>query len=72
MGHKFEKFCKSPENIENYEKAKADNFKGWDCHHRLETHNSDGKRCQKSIVEKTLKVIKENQAQIKENIYLQK
>ena len=44
MGHKFEKFCKSPENIENYEKAKADNFKGWDCHHRLETHNSDGKR----------------------------
>ena len=40
----FEKFCKSPENIENYEKAKADNFKGWDCHHRLETHNSDGKR----------------------------
>ena len=31
MGHKFEKFCKSPENIENYEKAKADNFKGWDC-----------------------------------------
>ena len=44
MGHKFEKFCKSPENIENYEKAKAGNFKGWDCHHRLETHNSDGKR----------------------------
>lgn len=24
--------------IENYEKAKADNFKGWDCHHRLELH----------------------------------
>ena len=44
MGHKFEKFCKSPENIENYDKALADNFKGWDCHHRLETHNSDGKR----------------------------
>ena len=44
MRHKFEKFCKSPENIENYEKAKADNFKGWDCHHRLETHNSYGER----------------------------
>ena len=28
MRHKFEKFCKSPENIENYEKAKADSFKG--------------------------------------------
>ena len=44
MKHKFEKFCKSPENIENYEKAKADNFKGWDCHHRLQTWTSDGKR----------------------------
>ena len=44
MGHKFEKFCKSPENIENYEKALADNFKGWDCHHRLQTWTSDGKR----------------------------
>ena len=26
------------ELIENYEKAKADNFIGWDCHHRLELH----------------------------------
>lgn len=31
-------------NVENYEKAKADDFKGWICHHRLETHNSDGER----------------------------
>ena len=37
-------YCKDYENIENYEKAKADNFKGWNCHHRLETHNSDGER----------------------------
>ena len=37
-------FCKEPEKIENYEKAKADNFKGWRCHHRLETHTSDGER----------------------------
>ena len=44
MKHKFEKYCKNCTNIENYEKAKADNFKGWDCHHRLETHNSDGER----------------------------
>lgn len=44
MKHSFEKFCKDYENIENYEKAKADNFKGWNCHHRLETHTSDGKR----------------------------
>ena len=34
-------YCKSIEDIENYELAKADNFIGWDIHHRLETHNSD-------------------------------
>ena len=44
MRHNFEKFCKDYENIENYEKAKKDDFKGWNCHHRLETHNSDGER----------------------------
>ena len=32
------------EQIENYELAKSDNFKGWHIHHRLETHNSDGER----------------------------
>lgn len=26
------------EKIENYDLAKADNFKGWNCHHRLELH----------------------------------
>ena len=40
----FERYCKDYENIENYEAAKKDNFKGWCCHHRLETHNSDGER----------------------------
>ena len=44
MKHNFEKFCKDYENIENYQKAKKDNFKGWHCHHRLETHTSDGER----------------------------
>ena len=44
MKHKFELYCKEPEKIENYEAAKKDNFKWWDCHHRLETHNSDGER----------------------------
>ena len=42
MGYK--QYCKEPENIENYEKAKKDDFVGWECHHRLETHNSDGER----------------------------
>ena len=31
-------YSKDYEQIENYEKAKADNFKGWHCHHRLELH----------------------------------
>ena len=34
----------NPEQIENYELAKADDFKGWHCHHRLETHTADGQR----------------------------
>ena len=34
----------NPEQIENYELAKADNFEGWHCHHRLETHTADGNR----------------------------
>ena len=42
MGYK--QYCKEPEKIENYQLAKKDNFKGWECHHRLETHTSDGKR----------------------------
>lgn len=37
-------FCKHPELIENYDKAIADTTQTWDCHHRLETHNSDGER----------------------------
>lgn len=42
MGHYFERYCKDYKNIENYQKAKVDNFVGWECHHRLETHTSDG------------------------------
>ena len=33
---KLRKYCKEYEKIENYELALADNFKGWDLHHRLE------------------------------------
>ena len=36
--------CEDISKIENYEKAKANNFEGWNCHHRLETHNSDGEK----------------------------
>ena len=37
-------FCRMPELIENYDKAVADNTQVWDCHHRLETHSSDGEK----------------------------
>ena len=37
-------FCRHPELIENYDKAIADTTQVWQCHHRLETHNSDGER----------------------------
>lgn len=36
--------CEDISKVENFEAAKKDNFKGWCCHHRLETHNSDGER----------------------------
>ena len=44
MLYYFQKYCKDIENVENFEKAKADDFKGWHCHHRLETYTSDGER----------------------------
>lgn len=37
------KYCKDFTKIENYEKA-VENPEMWDCHHRLETHNSDGEK----------------------------
>ena len=37
-------FCSTPELIENYDKAIADTTQVWECHHRLETHTSDGER----------------------------
>ena len=55
MGYK--QYCKDYENIENYEKAKADNFKNWNCHHRLETYNSDGERRLVDITAAELKAL---------------
>lgn len=51
------RFCKEPEKIENYEKAKADNFICWQCHHRLETHTSDGERRPIDITRDELKAL---------------
>lgn len=41
---KKECYCSTPELIENYDVAIGDTTQTWDCHHRLETHNSDGER----------------------------
>ena len=57
MSHEFERYCKDYEKIENYEKAKADDFKGWECHHRLETHTSDGERLSVDISHEELKAL---------------
>ena len=57
MKHSFERYCKDYENIENYQKALADNFKGWECHHRLETHTSDGERRPVDISHNELKAL---------------
>ena len=57
MRYNLKYYCKNPENIENYGKAAADNFIGWDCHHRLETHNSDGELRLVYITRKELKAL---------------
>ena len=54
----YKRYCKDIENVENYEKAKADDFKGWHCHHRLETHTSDGKRRPVDITMAELKALR--------------
>ena len=49
-GAYLKKYCDDYKSIENYEKALKDKFVGWLCHHRLETHTSDGKRREVDIV----------------------
>ena len=50
----YQAFCieNEWELIENYELAKADNFKGWDCHHRLELHPDGSLRFTKDSLKK--------------------
>ena len=50
----YKRYCSDIENVENFEKAKADNFKGWQLHHRLETWTSDGERRSADITKKEL------------------
>lgn len=39
---RIKELCKDYQNIENYDKAIDDTTQTWECHHRLETHFSDG------------------------------
>ena len=57
MRYNFKRYCKNYQDIENYEKAKVDDFIGWHCHHRLETHTPDGKRRVVDIPYKELKAL---------------
>ena len=57
MKYNFKYYCKNYQDIENYEKALADNFKCWQCHHRLETHTSDGERRLVDITRDELKAL---------------
>lgn len=47
--------CEDISKIENYELAIADNNQTWVCHHRLETHNSDGEKRPVNLSMKELK-----------------
>lgn len=38
----LKKVCYEIQNVENYEDALKDNYVGWQLHHRLESHFSDG------------------------------
>ena len=53
----FKRYCRNYQDIENYEKALADDFIGWECHHRLETHAPDGKRRDVDIPREELKAL---------------
>ena len=55
IGEHVKYICKDlPDLIENYDKA-IDSDEVWDCHHKLETHTSDG---QKRPVQLTIKELK--------------
>ena len=50
-------FCVDNTLIENYEKAKADNFVNWERHHRLETHTSEGEKRLVQLTPEELKAL---------------
>ena len=53
----YKRYCSDIDNVENFEKASADNFVGWCCHHRLQTWTSDGERREVNISAAELKAL---------------
>ena len=53
----YKRLCSNIENVENYEKAKADNFKNWEVHHRRETHLPNGERREVDVTMDELKAL---------------
>ena len=52
------KFCINDlQNIENFYKALNDRTQTWHCHHRFETHNSDGKMRTVELTKEELKAL---------------
>lgn len=49
--------CEDISLIENYNNAITDKTQSWDCHHRLETHNSDGELRLESLTVEELKAL---------------
>lgn len=49
--------CEDVSAIENYKIAVTDTTQTWHCHHRLETHNSDGERRHVDLSYKELKAL---------------
>ena len=45
----IKRYCKEYTKIENYDKALANNFEDWECHHKLEVH-SDYKNTYKDLI----------------------
>lgn len=50
-------FCRTPELIENHDRAVNDQSQMWCCHHRLETHTSEGERRLVDISKEELKAL---------------
>lgn len=56
----YKHYCDNIENVENYDKAKADNFVGWECHHHTEQTKRKIGEANKNPSEETRKKMRES------------